>query len=106
MASSAQSVRYGGPAAAGPSGGSSDALNRILADLCFRTPKVLDIVSCLFPEKIIILPLVFIAFSFTFFVKFYLMSRRTCCGSEKIMVLLFVSRENDCSSGFLFYFSL
>ncbi|PON55167.1 Serine/threonine protein kinase [Parasponia andersonii] len=40
MASSAQSLRYGGPASAGPSGTSSDALSRILADLCTRgNPK-------------------------------------------------------------------
>ena len=41
MASSAQSLRYGGPASAGPSGTSSDALSRILTDLCTRgNPKV------------------------------------------------------------------
>ena len=41
MAASAQSLRYGGPVSGGPSGGSSDALNRILADLCTRgNPKV------------------------------------------------------------------
>ncbi|XP_024933499.1 serine/threonine-protein kinase TOR isoform X2 [Ziziphus jujuba] len=40
MATSAQSLRYGGTVSAGPSGGSSDALNRILADLCTRgNPK-------------------------------------------------------------------
>ncbi|KAM2605661.1 hypothetical protein TB2_034429 [Malus domestica] len=36
MAVSGQSLRFCGPASAGPSGGSFDALNRILADLCTR----------------------------------------------------------------------
>ncbi|KAK9943789.1 hypothetical protein M0R45_009385 [Rubus argutus] len=41
MAASAQSLRFGGPASAGPGGGSFDAPNRILADLCTRgNPKV------------------------------------------------------------------
>ncbi|KAM1457733.1 hypothetical protein ACFX13_035729 [Malus domestica] len=40
MAVSGQSLRFCGPASAGPSGGSFDALNRILADLCTRgSPK-------------------------------------------------------------------
>lgn len=41
MATSSQSLCYGGTVSAGPSGGSSDTLNRILADLCTRgNPKV------------------------------------------------------------------
>ncbi|KAK9941754.1 hypothetical protein M0R45_007448 [Rubus argutus] len=40
MAASAQSLRFGVPASAGPGGGSFDALNRILADLSTRgNPK-------------------------------------------------------------------
>ncbi|XP_034226738.1 serine/threonine-protein kinase TOR isoform X3 [Prunus dulcis] len=40
MAVSGQSIRFCGPASAGPSGGSFDALNRVLADLCTRgNPK-------------------------------------------------------------------
>ncbi|KAM2510739.1 hypothetical protein EV2_035938 [Malus domestica] len=40
MAVSGQSLRFCGPASAGPSGGSFDALNHILADLCTRgSPK-------------------------------------------------------------------
>ncbi|KAM1650754.1 hypothetical protein ACFXTH_003293 [Malus domestica] len=40
MAASGQSLRFCGPGSAGPSGGSFDALNRILADLCTRgSPK-------------------------------------------------------------------
>lgn len=38
MASTAQSVRFGAPAAAAAAGSSLDALNRILADLCTRGP--------------------------------------------------------------------
>lgn len=53
MASSAQSmsiVRYGGPTTAGPTGGNFDALNRILADLCFRNaPKVRPIFASFSP---------------------------------------------------------
>jgi FKBP12-rapamycin complex-associated protein len=42
MASTSQSLRFlAGPATTGPGGGSFDALNRILADLCIRgNPKV------------------------------------------------------------------
>ncbi|KAM5549808.1 serine/threonine-protein kinase TOR [Rosa sericea] len=40
MAVSVQSLRFGGPVSAPPGGGSFDALNRILADLCTRgNPK-------------------------------------------------------------------
>lgn len=40
MAVSGQSIRFCGPASAGPGGGSFDALNRVLADLCTRgNPK-------------------------------------------------------------------
>ncbi|XP_058007343.1 serine/threonine-protein kinase TOR isoform X4 [Hevea brasiliensis] len=40
MASTSQSLRFLGPASAGPGGGSFDALNRIIADLCTRgNPK-------------------------------------------------------------------
>lgn len=40
MASTSQSVRFCGPSSSGPGGGSFDALNRILADLCTRgNPK-------------------------------------------------------------------
>ncbi|XP_037491572.1 serine/threonine-protein kinase TOR-like [Jatropha curcas] len=40
MASTLQSLRFLAPASAGPGGGSFDALNRILADLCTRgNPK-------------------------------------------------------------------
>lgn len=39
MASAAQSIRFGAPAApAAASGSSIDAINRILADLCTRGP--------------------------------------------------------------------
>ncbi|KAJ9705357.1 hypothetical protein PVL29_003411 [Vitis rotundifolia] len=38
MASTAQSIRFGAPAAAAAAGSSLDALNRILADLCSRGP--------------------------------------------------------------------
>ncbi|GLT58139.1 hypothetical protein SLA2020_310590 [Shorea laevis] len=41
MATTWQSLRFVGPVASGPGGGSFDALNRILADLCTRgSPKV------------------------------------------------------------------
>lgn len=46
MAASGQSLRFCGPGSAGPSGGSFDALNRILADLCTRgSPKVSTLCS-------------------------------------------------------------
>lgn len=48
MASTSQSLRYIGPPAPGAGGGSLDALNRILADLCTHgNPKVYDL-FCLF----------------------------------------------------------
>lgn len=52
MASTSQSLRYIGPPAPGAGGGSLDALNRILADLCTHgNPKVYDL-FCLFSQKI------------------------------------------------------
>lgn len=48
MASTSQSLRYIGPVPSGPGGGSFDALNRILADLCTHgNPKVCEVVFCL-----------------------------------------------------------
>lgn len=53
MASTSQSLRYIGPPASGAGGGSFDALNRILADLCTHgNPKVCYF-SVYFPRKLL-----------------------------------------------------
>lgn len=56
MASASQSLRFLGPATAGPGGGTFDAVNRILTDLCNRgNPKVI-------PNSLFLLPFFFLMF--------------------------------------------
>lgn len=50
MASTAQSIRFGAPAAAAAAGSSLDALNRILADLCTRGPPKVQFFFVLYGE--------------------------------------------------------